>query len=184
VPSRRSGPDERVEGLEPSDWIKESFEQPHERPTMNRESDDQPIPGDGADTQVSPARYGLFVGIVLAIFLVTFVVIAALALPLLDNPGPLLRGGGVVAAVCGVGLLLADVVLPIPSSLVMIAHGALFGALAGAALSLIGGVGGAALVGTGWDAGWGRRFCGACARPPSKHEPPDSWIAGACPRSS
>ena len=120
----------------------------------SRASGDRP-PAGGEDADVSRARYGLFVGVVLGMFLVTFVV-AASALPRLDDPGPLLSGSGVIAAVCGVGLLLADVVLPVPSSVVMIAHGVLFGALAGAALSLIGGVG-AAWVGYG---------LGRCAGPP------------------
>jgi uncharacterized membrane protein YdjX (TVP38/TMEM64 family) len=93
-------------------------------------------------------RYWSLVGAVLAVFLVTFAVAAALAVPLLDDPVPLLHGGGLVAALCGLGLLVADVVLPVPSSLVMIAHGALFGAVLGGAVSLVGGVG-AALVGYG-----------------------------------
>ncbi len=38
-----------------------------------------------------------------------------------------MRASGVVAALVGVGLLVADVVLPVPSSVVMLAHGALFG---------------------------------------------------------
>ncbi len=46
----------------------------------------------------------------------------------------------------GVGLLIADVLLPVPSSIVMIAHGALFGVVYGTLLSLIGGTG-ATLVG-------------------------------------
>jgi len=70
-------------------------------------------------------------------------VAAALAVPLLDDPAPLLRGGGLLAALCGLGLLVADVVLPVPSSLVMIAHGALFGVGWGTLLSLTGSVGAA-----------------------------------------
>jgi uncharacterized membrane protein YdjX (TVP38/TMEM64 family) len=93
-------------------------------------------------------RYWSLVGAVLAVFLATFAVAAALAVPLLEDPAPLLRGGGLVAALGGLGLLVTDVVLPVPSSLVMIAHGALFGAVVGAALSLVGGVG-ATLVGYG-----------------------------------
>lgn len=46
----------------------------------------------------------------------------------------------------GVGLLIADVLLPVPSSLIMIAHGALFGVVYGTLLSLLGGAG-ATLVG-------------------------------------
>lgn len=103
-------------------------------------------PNGGPD--VSLARYWMLVGAVLVVFLLTFAVVAAFAVPLLEDPAPLLAGGGVVAALCGVGLLVADVVLPVPSSLVMIAHGALFGVVTGAVLSLAGGVG-AALAGYG-----------------------------------
>jgi uncharacterized membrane protein YdjX (TVP38/TMEM64 family) len=53
-----------------------------------------------------------------------------------------------MAALVGVGLLLVDVVLPVPSSLVMVLHGALFGVIVGTCLSLCGGVG-ATLVGFG-----------------------------------
>jgi len=64
----------------------------------------------------------------------------------LADPTPLLRQGGILAGILGVGLLIADVLLPVPSSLVMVAHGALFGVLKGTLLSLLGSVG-AALVG-------------------------------------
>jgi uncharacterized membrane protein YdjX (TVP38/TMEM64 family) len=43
--------------------------------------------------------------------------------------------------VLGVALLVGDVAVPVPASVVMLAHGALFGLLLGAALSLLGGVG-------------------------------------------
>ena len=48
---------------------------------------------------------------------------------------------GWFAAPVGVFLLWADVLLPIPSNLIMIAHGACFGFLYGAFLSMVGGVG-------------------------------------------
>jgi uncharacterized membrane protein YdjX (TVP38/TMEM64 family) len=54
-----------------------------------------------------------------------------------------MKHGGVLAAALGVGLLIADVVLPVPSSLVMVAHGALFGVAIGTLLSLLGSVGAA-----------------------------------------
>jgi uncharacterized membrane protein YdjX (TVP38/TMEM64 family) len=54
-----------------------------------------------------------------------------------------MKHGGVVAAGLGVGMLMADVVLPVPSSLVMVAHGALFGVLLGTLLSLLGSLGAA-----------------------------------------
>lgn len=54
--------------------------------------------------------------------------------------------GGAAAAAAGVALLVLDVLLPVPSSIVMTAHGALFGVVVGTLLSTFGGIG-AALVG-------------------------------------
>lgn len=62
-------------------------------------------------------------------------------MPLLTDPMPALKAAGPLAGVIGVALLIADVVLPVPSSLVMIAHGALFGVWTGTLLSLVGSVG-------------------------------------------
>jgi uncharacterized membrane protein YdjX (TVP38/TMEM64 family) len=49
---------------------------------------------------------------------------------------------GAGAAGTVVGLLLIDILLPVPSSLVMLASGALFGVVGGAALSLVGSLAG------------------------------------------
>ncbi|MFN0112222.1 MAG: TVP38/TMEM64 family protein [Blastocatellia bacterium] len=91
-------------------------------------------------------RYWLVVGTMLTVFLALFGLVEWLQIPLLTDPSAWLNRGGIVAASVGVGLLIADVVLPVPSSLVMIAHGALFGVALGTLLSLIGSVG-AALAG-------------------------------------
>jgi uncharacterized membrane protein YdjX (TVP38/TMEM64 family) len=115
----------------------------------------------------APARYWLFAGAVLAVLVVTFVVVEALGVPVLEDPAPLLGAGGVAAALGGFGLLAADVVLPVPSSLLMIAHGALFGVLVGGVLSLLGGVAAALLAyGLGRWAGPPvlRRVCSAAER--------------------
>jgi len=74
-------------------------------------------------------------------FLAGFGIAEALGVPLLTDPMPALRAAGPLAGVVGVGLLIADVVLPVPSSVIMIAHGALFGIWVGSILSLIGSVG-------------------------------------------
>lgn len=76
-------------------------------------------------------------------FTILFLIVEALDVPLLSDPTPWMKHGGVLAASVGVGLLIADVVLPVPSSLVMVAHGALFGVLWGTTLSLLGSVGAA-----------------------------------------
>ncbi|HEY4422577.1 MAG TPA: VTT domain-containing protein [Pyrinomonadaceae bacterium] len=88
-------------------------------------------------------RYLLTVVALIACFTILFVIVEALGVPLLSDPTPWMRHGGVLAACIGVGLLIADVVLPVPSSIVMVAHGALFGVLWGTMLSLLGSVGAA-----------------------------------------
>lgn len=83
--------------------------------------------------------YLLLTGTVLAVVLGLYALAVALEIPVLTDPVPLMRRSGALAAVIGVGLLSLDVLVPVPSSLVMIAHGALFGLWAGAGLSLLGG---------------------------------------------
>ena len=86
-------------------------------------------------------RYLLLTAATMGVFLVLFALVEALEIPLLTNPSASLVGLGALAAPVGVGLLVADVVLPVPSSLVMIAHGALFGVTLGTVLSLAGALG-------------------------------------------
>jgi uncharacterized membrane protein YdjX (TVP38/TMEM64 family) len=88
-------------------------------------------------------RYLLTVVALIGCFTILFLIVEALGVPLLSDPTPWMKRGGVVAASIGVGLLIADVVLPVPSSIVMVAHGALFGVLWGTMLSLLGSVGAA-----------------------------------------
>ena len=85
----------------------------------------------------------MVMGGMLALFLCLFFLVEALGIPLLVDPTPWLNHGGVWAAALGVGLLIADVLLPVPSSLVMVAHGALFGVVVGTLLSLLGSTGAA-----------------------------------------
>jgi len=91
-------------------------------------------------------RYLLIVSAMVVLFLLLFFVVEALHIPLLSDPASWMNRGGVLAGGVGVGLLIADVLLPVPSSLVMVAHGALFGVVIGTVLSLLGSVG-AALAG-------------------------------------
>jgi len=88
-------------------------------------------------------RYLLIMLAMMAFFLLLFFAVESLGVPLLVDPTPWLRHGGVLAAALGVGLLIADVLLPVPSSLVMVAHGALFGVVTGTLLSLLGSMGAA-----------------------------------------
>ena len=110
-------------------------------------------------TPVLPRSYGLVVAALAGTSLLLFAVVEAAGVPLLTDPLPTLRAAGALAAVLGVALLVADVAVPVPASLVMLAHGALFGLLPGAALSLLGGVGATAVGfavgrrGRGWPTG-------------------------------
>lgn len=80
--------------------------------------------------------------------LVVFALAEALGLGAVTDPSARLSVPTISAALLGVGLLAADVVLPVPSSVVMIALGAVFGVVGGAVLSSAGGV--ASLCIAGW----------------------------------
>ena len=86
-------------------------------------------------------RWWLFVAGLMAVLLLAFTVVEALEIDLLVDPSPWLATASAAAAGIGVTLLLVDVLVPVPSSLVMIALGSLFGLWLGAALALIGTVG-------------------------------------------
>lgn len=94
----------------------------------------------------SLAPYLLVGALIAGVMLAAFFAIEALDVPLLTDPSDRLGRAGMAGAALGVGLLVLDVGLPVPSSLVMTAHGALYGAALGGALSTLGGLG-AALVG-------------------------------------
>lgn len=89
--------------------------------------------------------WSLAIGIAAA-FLLLFFAANATGIDLFTDPTPVMRAAKPVAAAAGVLFLIADVFLPVPSILVMVANGALFGTLGGTLLSLIGSVG-AALTG-------------------------------------
>lgn len=98
-------------------------------------------------------------GAVAGAIVLLFAIVTWLDVPVLVDPTPLLATGGVLAAVTGVALLVVDVLLPVPSSLVQVAHGAIFGAAVGTALSFAGNLGAVAL---GYAIG--RRGSGALER--------------------
>jgi uncharacterized membrane protein YdjX (TVP38/TMEM64 family) len=82
----------------------------------------------------------------LGLFLALFGLTEFLGISFLQDPtGWMGREHGLAAAAAGVGLLVADVFIPVHSSLIMIAHGALFGIALGTALSLVGCLGCAGL---------------------------------------
>lgn len=91
-------------------------------------------------------RYSAIVSAIFAFFLVSFLVVEVIDVPLLKDPPTWLGGASMLTALLGIGLLAADVILPVPSSVVMVANGALFGVIGGTLLS-VGGSTGAALIG-------------------------------------
>jgi uncharacterized membrane protein YdjX (TVP38/TMEM64 family) len=90
--------------------------------------------------------YWIVVGLMMLFFLVIFVVFEQIRPSFLADPYDTIGLTGVSAALMGVCLLILDIVIPVPSSLIMIANGALFGIPVGITLSLVGNLG-AALVG-------------------------------------
>jgi uncharacterized membrane protein YdjX (TVP38/TMEM64 family) len=113
------------------------------------------------------AAFGLIAVLLLIVLAVETIGVAAL-----EDPTLWLGRGGAVAAAVGVGLLLVDVLLPVPSSLVMVLHGAVFGVVVGTGLSLVGSVG-AALVGFGI----GRRGAGMLGRfVPAEERARADWL--------
>ncbi len=83
-------------------------------------------------------RYVLLLSAVSVLLLALYAIAEALNIALLTDPMPLLSRGRAIAAIVGTGLLIADVILPAPSSVVMVAYGALFGVVIGTTLSLVG----------------------------------------------
>lgn len=90
--------------------------------------------------------YWILLAVMSGLFLALFGVFQALDLPLLTDPGPWLsESGRWGAAAIGLALLVLDVFLPVPSSLIMVANGALFGIAGGTLLSMAGGMAAAAV---------------------------------------
>jgi uncharacterized membrane protein YdjX (TVP38/TMEM64 family) len=85
--------------------------------------------------------YSTIAALLLGLFLTIFLLIEALNVPLLREPSSWLEQAGPLTGFVGVCLLVADVAVPVPSSMVMVAHGALFGVEVGTLLSLVGSTG-------------------------------------------
>ena len=86
-------------------------------------------------------RYLLCIAAISGAFLALFLIVEVLNPSLLTDPSDRLHQSGPPAAILGVGLLVADAVLPVPSSLVMTALGAAFGVPVGTILSVAGSTG-------------------------------------------
>ena len=83
-------------------------------------------------------RYLLAALFVCALLLALFGLAQLLEIPLLSDESPDLGGAGPGAAAASLALLAGDVLLPVPSSALMILNGSLFGAVGGALLSFAG----------------------------------------------
>lgn len=86
-------------------------------------------------------RYALAACLVVGITLTTFGLAQVTQLPELQDARLLHGSSAWTAAAAGTGLLMSDVLLPVPSSAVMTAHGALFGVAVGTVLSMVGNTG-------------------------------------------
>jgi uncharacterized membrane protein YdjX (TVP38/TMEM64 family) len=86
-------------------------------------------------------RYALLALALGAPLVAVFFAAHALGLSLLEDPRPALARLGPAAPLASIALLVADAVLPVPSSLVMIGNGAFFGAVGGTLVSTAGMVG-------------------------------------------
>jgi uncharacterized membrane protein YdjX (TVP38/TMEM64 family) len=90
-------------------------------------------------SRARPSRYWTVAGGIAGLFLTAFVAVSAVDATLLTDPRSSLDGS--LAGVVGVALLVADSVLPVPSSVVMVSLGALHGPVLGVALALLGRLG-------------------------------------------
>lgn len=108
--------------------------------------------------------YATLLGAVATAALCGFLVVEALHPPMLGQDTAQLAGSGPVAAAIGLGLLIGDVLLPVPSSLVMVGLCARYGLVTGLLLCWAGGVG-ATMLGFGLG-----RQGGQFVRPPEKVE--------------
>ena len=95
-------------------------------------------------------------------FLLIFIVAMLVGFDLTETAEEMKNMNSPLAMLAGISLLLADIFLPTPSSLVMIVNGALFGLWLGAFLSLLGSMG-ASLFGYGlgkWGSGRVEKWIG------------------------
>ncbi len=88
-------------------------------------------------------QFWIFTGIIFLTLLIMFLLFSQVDWPIFQSPETFLQTQGIGTALTSIGLIVLDVFLPIPASLIMIVNGALFGVILGTIISLIGGVGAA-----------------------------------------
>lgn len=81
----------------------------------------------------------------LAVLLALYLVFEGLGISIMADPLEWVGEPGWLAALVGVGLLTVDILIPVPSSFIMVANGALFGVALGSLLSVLGSLGAAIL---------------------------------------
>lgn len=89
-------------------------------------------------------RYWAAAAATFAVFGLVFAVVEMAGFRTLTDPRSAMEAGGWAAAAIGIALLAGDALLPVPSSIVMVLHGALYGAVVGGAVSFAGRLGAAA----------------------------------------
>lgn len=97
----------------------------------------------------------MIAGCIALLVLAGFVAVQWMGVEWLNDPSGTMERGAGWAALIGGGLLLADVLIPVPSSVVMMAQGAILGIGFGFLVSWVASIGGAML---GW---WIGRYCKA-----------------------
>ncbi|MBV7326662.1 VTT domain-containing protein [Chloroflexi bacterium TSY] len=83
-------------------------------------------------------RYWTITGAIFFFFTMLFLIVEWFSPAFLSDPQSWMNQSNIMVALAGIGLLVADVLLPVPSSFVMIANGMLYGIGLGTVLSLIG----------------------------------------------
>lgn len=91
-------------------------------------------------------RYFTLLGLVITLLILLFYIVEYFQLPFLTDPTAWFKQKTPLTASLGVLLLTVDVIIPVPSSIIMTANGAFFGVALGSLLSLLGGLG-SALIG-------------------------------------
>lgn len=79
-------------------------------------------------------------GYLILFFLLSFGIVVALDIPILNDPAPLFVLPSYMLMVGSVSLLGLDIFLPVPGSLIMVGNGSYFGFVTGASLSLLGAI--------------------------------------------
>jgi len=91
-------------------------------------------------------RYLMISGCMIIFFLILFLIVEYLDIGFLKDPITIMRSSnGLATALIGIVLIISDIFLPIPNSIIMVFNGLFFGTILGTIISLIGLMGFASL---------------------------------------